>query len=203
MTLRPQTYFEHLRSYVNDEYITHDGSEGKVVLTEKYFRPQDTRPSKRKITLMLPGPGLAFKLDNDDVDTGKGKSKPALFHFLDDQAKPWSRRCDFVVFYVKGRLFHADCIEFKSKSLAKDKIIPQLNAGVCWVMSLKRTIENYTGDKRRIRVRKFVFATNENPEAYLDANRQLRADPSVRFYHFDEVDGQPIADLANVSDQDI
>ena len=74
---------------------------------------------------------------------------------------------------------------------------------MCWVRSLKLTIENYTGDTRKIRVRKFVFAENDQPGAYLDANRQLKADPSIRFYHFNEVNGRPLAELRNISVQEI
>lgn len=203
MSLDAATYFQHLRAYVNDKYIMHDGTGGKVVLREKYFRPEDTKPKERKIELKISGFGMAFKLDHDDFDLSKGKSKPALFHFLNDTAKPWSRRCDFVVFYLHGRTLHADCIEFKSKSLAAEKIVPQLKAGACWVSSLKRTIEIYTGDRRPIRLRKFVFAENTNPEAYLDRNRQLIADPSVRYYHFEEVQGQPLSSLQNVSAQEL
>jgi len=203
MTLDARTYFEHLRAYLNDAYVMHDGGGGEVVLREKYFRPEETWTRTRKIRLQLPGPGFAFKLDHDSRRGSRRKGKPPLFHFLDDTAKPWSKRCDFVVFYVNRRAFHADCIEFKSKSLVAEKIVPQLNAGTCWVRSLKRTIEHYTGDKRGIRVRKFVFGENENPGAYLDPNRQLRADPSVRYYHFDEVQGQPLAALRNSSVQAI
>jgi hypothetical protein len=203
MTLAASTYFEHLKAYVNSDYVVHDGADGKVILTEKYFRPEDTKPQKRSIELLLPGSGMAFKLDHDDFETAKRKSKPALFHFLDDTAKPWSKRCDFVIFYVRGQRFCADCIEFKSKSLTAEKIVPQLKAGACWVRSFKRTIEHYTGDKRRIHLRKFVFAENDSPDAYLEANRQLRADPSIRYYHFDEVRGQALADLQNTSVQEI
>ena len=203
MTLPAPTYFEHLKAYVNSEYVMHDGADGKVILAEKYFLAGDVKPQDRKIELLLPGPGMVFKLDHDEFETRKGKEKPALFHFLDDQAKPWSKRCDFVVFYVESRSFHADCIEFKSKSLTAETIVPQLKAGECWVRSLKRTIEHYTGDTRRIRLRKFVFAANENPAAYLDRNRQLNADPSIRYYHFDEVEGQSLHDLQNTSIQDI
>lgn len=199
MSLAAGTYFQHLKAYVNDEYVVHDGSDGRVILTETYFRPEDVKPQERNIELRLPGVGMAFKLDNDDFEHSKKKVKPALFHFLNDTAKPWSKRCDFVVFYVNQRAFHADCIEFKSKSLTAEKIVPQLKAGACWVQTLKRTVENYTGDHRRIRLRKFVFAENANPDAYLDANRQLIADPSIRYYHFDEVQGQSVIDLQNNS----
>ena len=108
-----------------------------------------------------------------------------------------------MIFYVNGRAFHADCIESKSKSLSADKIVPQLRAGTSWVHTLKRTIGYYTGDKRRIRLRKFVFAENENSGLYIDGNRQLNADPSIRYYHFDEVQGRPLADLQNTTVQEI
>lgn len=199
MTLDAATYFEHLKAYVNDDYVIHDGVDGKVILTETYFRPEDIKPQKRVITLLLSGQGLAFKLDHDELEISKKKHKPPLFHFLNDSAKPWSKRCDFVIFRTHRRSFFFECIEFKSKSLTADKIVPQLRAGVSWCRSLKHTIEHYTGDRRRIRVRKFVFAANENPDAYLNPNRQLNADPSIRYYHFDEVDGRPLDDLENAS----
>lgn len=197
------TYMSHLKAYVNSEYVVHDGAGGTIVLTEKYFLEGEKRSRDRKVELLIPGSGIAFKLDCDEFETRRGRSKPALFHFLDDTGKPWSKRCDFVVFYVAGRSFHADCIEFKSKSLASEKIVPQLRAGLCWVRSLKRTIEHYTGDCRKIRVRKFVFADNKNPHAYLDTHGQLKADPSVRYYHFDDVNGQSLPALENGSSQEI
>ncbi|WP_426051596.1 hypothetical protein [Brevundimonas sp. SL161] len=188
---------------MNSEYVVHDGAGAKVLLTEKYFRPEDLKPQERKIELLLPGAGMAFKLDHDDFEVSKKKIKPALFHFLDDNGKPWSKRCDFVVFYVNGRAFHADCIEFKSKGINSDNIKSQLNAGLCWVRSVKKTVENYTADTRKIKIRKFVFGTNENPGTFIDGNGQLNADPSIRYYHFDQVNGQPLATLANTSVQEI
>ena len=204
MTLDASTYFRHVRAYVNDHYVTHDGDGGEVVLREKYFPPPlATRAETRKIRLLLPGPGLAFKLDHDQFQRGNRNSKPPLFHFLDDNAKPWSKRCDFVIFYVNRRAFCADCIEFKSGSIAGGGVREQLRAGAYWVRSLKKTIEHYTGDTRRIRVRKFLFGDREDAGAYLDSDRQLNADPSIRYYHFDEVQGRPLVDLQNTSIQEI
>ncbi|MGA9668754.1 MAG: hypothetical protein WBQ94_06070, partial [Terracidiphilus sp.] len=93
MSLDAATYFQHLRAYVNGEYVMDDGANGKLVLRENYFRPEDTKPKERKIELLLSGLGMAFKLDHDDFELSKGKAKPALFHFLNDTAKPWSKRC--------------------------------------------------------------------------------------------------------------
>ena len=202
MTLNASTYFKHLQAYVNTHYVI-AGSKGSVILSEKYYRMEDEMPQKRTVKLRLPGDGMAFKLDYEGSSSSKRNRKPPLFHFLDDISKPWSKRCDFVVFYVNNLAFHADCIEFKSKSLNHEKIVPQLKAGVSWVNTLKCTIEHYTGDKRKFRLRKFIFGENVKPEAYLDSNRQLKADPSIRYYHFDEVHGQMLSDLNNASVQDI
>jgi hypothetical protein len=199
----PDTYLSHLQAYMNREYVIHDGAEGFVVLKEKYFKEGETRARLREIKLLIPGRGIAIKLDQDDFESSQKKNKPALFHFLDDTAKPWSKRCDFVVVYIYKKVLCADCIEFKSKSLSAEKIVPQLRAGVNWVKSLKRTIENYTDDSRKIRVRKFVFAENPSPASYLDQWNQLSADPSVRYYHFEEVNGKSLIHLENRSFQEI
>ena len=203
MALDAPTYFRHLRAYVNNRYITHDCDGGEVVLKEKYFSETGMETKTRKIHLLLPGLGLVFKLDHDKFQTRKRKSKPPLFHFLDDNAKPWSKRCDFVIFYINRRTFCADCIEFKSGSIAGNVAREQLKAGVCWVRSLKRTIEHYTEDTRRIRLRKFLFGDMKNANAYLDHDRQLNADPSIRYYHFEEVQGQLLTNLHNTSIQTI
>ena len=107
MSLDAATYFQHLRAYVNSRYIVHDGEGGEVILKEKYFQGDETRARTRKIALGLSGLGMAFKLDHDQVELQRKKAKPPLFHFLDDNAKAWSKRCDFVVFRTQGRSFFA------------------------------------------------------------------------------------------------
>ncbi len=48
MTLAASTYFEHLKAYVNDRYVMHDGSGGEVILREKYFPPHwNTRENEK------------------------------------------------------------------------------------------------------------------------------------------------------------
>ena len=59
MTLDASTYFGHLRAYVNDRYVMHDGTGGEVVLREKFFPATGTRAKTREIHLLLPGPGDA------------------------------------------------------------------------------------------------------------------------------------------------
>jgi hypothetical protein len=73
MTLAAGTYFEHLKACLNSECLMHDRSGGEVVLMEKYFRPEETTARERKIVLLFPGPGLAFKLDHDDFDIARQK----------------------------------------------------------------------------------------------------------------------------------
>lgn len=203
--LAPRTYMTHLRAYLNDDYVVGECDEagGSLVLVEKYFEEGGVKPTDRKISLQAPEAAIAFKLDREQVGGGLKRGKPPLFHFLDDNSKAWSKRCDFIVFWAHRRTFTADCIEFKSKSLTADKIVPQLRAGANWCKSLRNVIDNYTGERRKIRVRKFVFGTNEAPGDYLDPNGQLHADPAVRYYHYDEVDGRSVLDLSNVSTQDI
>lgn len=204
MSLGAQTYFKHLRAYVNDSYVLHDGAGREVILQEKYFPPPpETRAKTRKLRLILLASELAFKLDHDRHQLNQKKGKPALFHFLDDNAKPWSKRCDFVIFYVNRRAFCADCIESNSGSIAGSAIRDQLRAGVCWVRSIKKIIEHYTGDAQTIRVRKFLFGDKEDADLYLDTKRQLNADPSIRYYHFDEANGQPLTTLQNTSEQKV
>lgn len=203
--LAPRTYMTHLKAYLNNDYVVAECGEagGRLVLVEKYFEAGAAKPSDRKITLLTPETSIAFKLDREQVGGGRKRGKPPLFHFLDDNSKAWSKRCDFVIFWAYRRTFTADCIEFKSKSLTAEKIVPQLRAGANWCKSLRHVIDNYTGERRKIRVRKFVFGTNEAPGDYLDPNGQLHADPAVRYYHYDDVDGLNVLDLSNASSQDI
>ena len=205
MTLTASEYLRYLKAYVNNDYLkTGNPTGGKVTLTEKLPPEQETRRRKRrkrKVSLLLPGPGFALNLDLDpypDPSKNNKQIKRPLFHFLDDTGKPWSKRCDFVVFYVNRRSFYADCIEFKSNILIPSQIVAQLNAGMHWVKSLKQIIECYTGYKKKINLRKFIFAANTNPLC-LNENRQLNDDPSIRYYHFDEVRGKPLASLQNTS----
>ena len=203
MSLAAPADFGHLQASLSDRSMTYGGTGGEVVLREKYFPVTGVRAKTRKIRLLLPGPGLAFELDHDQVDLQRRKSKSPLLRFLDNTAKPWSRRCAFVTFDFNGRAFHADCIEFKSKSLRAGKIMSQLKAGTSWVNALTRTIEQSTGDKPKIRLLKVVFAENENRDPYIGRSRQLRADPSIRYHHLDEVQGQPLADPQNTSVQEL
>lgn len=191
MSLDATSYFNHLRAYVADAYIADDGVAGSITLSEKYFREGATKKSIRKVILPFNGNAFAIKLD--------GHPDP-LFHFLDDNGKPWSKRCDFVVFQCYRRCLNAYLFEFKTKSLDPSSIIDQLKSGVHWCASLRRIVSQYTGDDRSIRVLKFVLTENDNPAAYLDpAGRYLARDPSIRHYHYDQLNGLTLDTLENTS----
>lgn len=191
MTLDASSYFEHIKAYISDEYIVDRGENEEIVLVEKYFREGETKKATRKVKLSYKGKAFAIKLD--------GRKDP-LFHFLDDNGKQWSKRCDFVVFNCHARSVLAYLIEFKTKSLEAQSIIDQLKSGVNWCASLRKIVEQYTGDSKPLKLKKFVFTENENPDPYLDAeNHYLARDPSIRHYHYDDLVGLALNDLENSS----
>lgn len=191
MSLDAASYFDHLRAYISEAYIIDDGATGTVTLTEKYFREGMTKKSTRKVILPFAGKAFAIKLDGH---------KEALFHFLDDNGKQWSKRCDFIIFQCYRRSINAYLFEFKTRSLEAQSIIDQLKSGAHWCASLRKIVNHYTGDDRSIRIRKFVLTENENPTAYLDAaGRYLARDPSIRHYHYDQLVGLTLETLENTS----
>ena len=189
MAINAQGYFDHLRAYISNKYVVDNGGGGEIQLKEKYFLETDTKPRTRLIKLDFKGDAFAIKLD--------GKNDP-LFHFLEDEGHPWSKRCDFVIFHRSGRTINVHCIEFKSTGLTYDKFGAQLKAGVAWCQSLNETIRIYTQERKRLNVRKFVFISNTSPDAYLsDDKKYIQRDPSIRFYHYDDVNGMALEDLEN------
>jgi len=190
VSLEAASYFGHLRAYLSNDYIVDEGTTGAITLAEKYFREGETKKSIRKVTLPFRGRAFALKLD--------GHKEP-LFHFLDDNGKQWSKRCDFIIFQCHRRCINAYLFEFKTKSLDPSSIIDQLKSGVHWCASLRKVVNQYTGDDRNIHIRKFVLTENDNPAAYLDAGGYLARDPSIRHYHYDQLDGLTLDTLENTS----
>lgn len=52
MTLNSRTYFEHLKAYVNDRYVVHDGNGGELIVCRQYFLETTKRHKIRKISLL-------------------------------------------------------------------------------------------------------------------------------------------------------
>src|SRR5882724_6799383 len=114
MSLNAQGYCNALRSYLNTKYYeVLDTDSGRILLKEKVHVVSSPRPVEYRVRLLVTGEALVLKLDKKNP---KGNSDP-LFHFLNDEAKPWSRRCDFVVFHRVKERISVHLFEFKSATL--------------------------------------------------------------------------------------
>lgn len=189
MALNPNGYFNALRSYLNQkDYGVHQATQDEVVLEEKIHQAQGAKPKKYKLSLKVSGETLVIKLD---------AKKDRLFHFLDDNAKPWSKRCDFVIFNLRKTQLFAYCLEFKSSTIPPD-VPAQLEASVSWCQSLHSIINAYTGKKMRMKVMKFVVSEHDTTDSpYLDQDGYLQRDHTIRHYSYNDLDGVNLADLEN------
>jgi hypothetical protein len=200
MPLNAQGYFNALRSYLNiAHYEVAETDGGGIVLKEKIFVSGSTKPAECKVRLSVTGEALVINLDKKNRN---GNSDP-LFHFLDDNAKPWSKRCDFVVFHRMRERINVHCIEFKSSTLP-ESLVDQLEASEAWCRTLHSTIKHYTGETRRLHLTKFVLSNHPNPAAYLDrAGKYLQRDHSIRHYLYPDIDGLALDALDNTNVQTI
>ncbi|WP_155651130.1 hypothetical protein [Burkholderia stagnalis] len=164
----------------------------EVVLKERVFGQSGSKPIDHKISLQTTGETLVIKLD-----VKKNGSSLPLFHFLDDNAKPWSKRCDFVVFNLRKSKLHVYCLEFKSESIPHD-VPEQLKASVDWLKALHATINAYTTKRNVIHATKYVLSNHQDPTPYLDADgKYLQRDHTIRHYLYADVNGMALADLEN------
>lgn len=193
MALTAQGYFNCLRSYLNTHhYGEPQANSDEIVLKEKVFGQSGTKPKEYKVTLKTEGEVLVIKLD-----TKKNGSTPPLFHFLDDNAKPWSKRCDFVVFNLRKSKLFVYCMEFKSESIPHD-VKDQLKVSVDWIKALHSTVNAYTANKHRLYAIKFVLSDHPDPKPYLDADcKYLQRDHTIRHYRYADLNGMTLADLEN------
>jgi hypothetical protein len=193
MALNAQGYFNCLKSYLNiNHYGALQTSATEVVLKEKGFGKSGSKPIEYKVILQTTGETLVIKLDAQK----NGSSLP-LFHFLDDTAKPWSKRCDFVVFNLRKNKLHVYCLEFKSESIPHD-VPDQLKASVDWLKALHATIYAYTTKRCAFAITKYVLSSHPNPSAYLDTDgKYLQRDHTIRHYHYADLNGMALADLDN------
>lgn len=207
MGLDAQGYFQHLKSYLNtDYYAIQPNLNGVLKLKEKIY----TTDGEKEIELPLKvdkGEAFAIKLDTK-VSLKSGKSRmenkndhQPLFHFLDDQGKPWSKRCDFIIFHRYRRDVKAYCFEFKYKSLPSDSVVAQLSASELWCKALQSTIKIYTSHKKTIKLSKFAltYCDEEKAATYLDEeNTFLSRDPSIRHYHYNDISEKALHQLGGI-----
>jgi len=199
MSLDAKGYFNALRASLNTSfYEINPISEGVLQLKEKVFTAGSGSQKKEyKVSLNYTGEVIAIKLDK----VMNGSMSP-LFHFLNDSAKPWSKRCDFVIFNLVRNQIKVYCIEFKSGSIPIDTH-DQLKASLGWCKALHATIKSYTGESRKLNLTKFVFSETVNIAAFTDANGYLNRDHTVRHYLYTDVIGFSLSDLINTNVEEI
>lgn len=188
MAIDANTYFRGLRSFLNtNTYEVLKRDNGRIVLEEKIYLAGG-KERKEKVRLGYDGEVIVIRL-------GQKHHNP-LFHFLEEDSKPWAKRCDFVIFHLLKKKLTIHCIEFKSASIP-DGLVDQLKASEAWCKSLHGIINLYTGQKKRMHLKKYVFTCMDNPDRYLDENGYLRRDHSIRHYHYDELKGHTLEMLEN------
>ncbi len=193
MALNAQGYFNCLKSYLNTgHYGEPQVISNEVILKEKGFGHSGAKPVTYQFKLQTTGETLVIKLDTKK----KGSTLP-LFHFLDDTAKPWSKRCDYVLFNLRKNKLYVYCFEFKSESIPHDTP-DQLTASVDWLKALHATIKAYTTKRSTFYVTKYVLSNSADPAPYLDANGEyLQRDHTIRHYKYSDINGLALADLVN------
>lgn len=200
MSLNAQGYFNALRSYLNTkDYEVMEADGGRIVLREKVFVAGSPKPVEYRVRLAVTGEALVINLDRKNRD---GTSNP-LYHFLNDNAKPWSKRCDFVVFHRVRERINVHCFEFKSATFP-DALVDQLESSEAWCRTLRSTIKHYTGDAKPLYLTKFVLSCHPNPAPYLDAaGKYLQRDHSIRHYLYPDIDGLALDALDNTNVESI
>lgn len=198
MPLNAQGYFNALRSYLNTkDYEVTETEGGRIVLKEKVFVAGSPKPVEYRVRLSVTGEALVINLDRK-ISQRSNQSHP-LFHFLNDNAKPWSKRCDFVVFHRVKERINVHCFEFKSGSFP-DALVDQLEASEAWCRALRSTIKHYTGDAKPLHLTKFVLSCHPKPAPYLDAaGKYLQRDHSIRHYLYQDIDGMALDALDNTN----
>lgn len=203
MAITPKSYFVALRDYLNtDGYELAEVEGEKVVIKDDVYWPDTKDPKDQKVRLVVPGEAIIINLDSKFTKQGKrsktrkGSSLP-FFHFLDNESKPWAKRCDFVIFHLYKKKISAICIEFKSGSFP-ESLPDQMNAGVAWCKSLYSVIKHYTGKTKRLRITKYVLSCHQTPERFLDVEcKYLKKDHTIRHYHYNDIDGMSLDALEN------
>jgi hypothetical protein len=200
MPLNAQGYFNALPSYLNTahcEVMETDG--GLIVIKERVFVGGSRKVVEYRVRLAVTGEALVINLDKKNRN---GNSDP-LFHFLNDNSKPCSKRCDFVVFHrVRGRI-NVHYFEFKSAAFP-DALVDQLEASEKWSRALRSTIKHYAGNANPLYINKFFLSCHPNPAPYLDpAGKYLQRDHSIRHYLYSDIDGLSVDAFDNTNVESI
>lgn len=192
MAVDANKYFRGLRAYLNtNTYEVTKRDNDRILLEEKIFM-QGGAERKQKVRLGYSGEVIVIQLDKKNQ---RGNSDP-LFHFFDDDARPWSKRCDYVVFQLLDRKITVYCIEFKSASLP-ESLVDQLSSSEAWCKAVHSIINLYTGEKKRLNLKKFVFSCMDDPSRFVDQEGYLNRDHSIKHYHYDDLNNMSVEELEN------
>lgn len=194
MPLTAEVYFDCLQSYMNHEFYNVPQGNDNIVLREAIDTNDRGKKIFREVTLGYSGKLFAIKLDRQ---TQGNKSIDSLFSFLNNTAKPWSKRCDFVLFNYHGGQIRVFMFEFKSGTISGDTIAGQLKASKNWCKSLAQIIKAYTEETATLHLTKYVLTTHPEPATYLDNRNFLNVDPTIRHYNYTEIDGKSLDELDN------
>lgn len=193
MELNAQGYLNFLRLHLNiKDYEKSPVKNGAITLREKVFGKTGDKPKEYRVKLKVTGDVLVVKLDAKV----RGKSLP-LFHFLEDNGKPWSKRCDFVIFNAREDVLFVYCFEFKSESIPHD-VQYQLKASANWIRSLHAIVCSYTTKTTVMRLTRYVVSNTVNLQGHLDAEEKyLQRDHTIRHYRYADLNSMALADLDN------
>lgn len=190
MAITAEGYFRAIENHLHHDYVITKRDNGRIVLEEKVYWPGSDKPKNQVVRLGFDGEVLVVRLDQ--------RAQHRLFHFLENDSKPWAQRCDFVIFQFSANRLNVFCIEFKSASLP-DSLVDQLEAGEAWCRSVHSVIKAYTGKTKRLNLRKYVFSAMPDPDRFTDANGYLNKDHSIRHFHYDDLKVMKLEDLVNAT----
>lgn len=88
------------------------------------------------------------------------------------------------------------CIEFKSASLP-ESLVDQLSSSEAWCKAVHSIINLYTGEKKRLNLKKFVFSCMDDPSRFVDQEGYLNRDHSIKHYHYDDLNNMSVEELEN------
>lgn len=76
-------------------------------------------------------------------------------------------------------------------------LVDQLKASEAWCKSIHSIIRLYTGEKKRLNLKKFVFSCMDNPSRFVDDEGYIIRDQSIRHYHYDDLSSIKLEQLEN------
>jgi hypothetical protein len=123
----------------------------------------------------------------------------ALRSFVDGNANPCLKYCDYVVLHRMRERLSVHCIEFESGSLP-DRLVDRLEASGAWCRTVHSIIKHYPAKATGLHLTEFVLSCHSSPTPCLDAaGKYLQRDHSIRHYLHENIDGFALNALNNTN----